>query len=230
MSKHHLPKAESQFTLEVNKPQGPSLDDNGPQASCKHAEAGEGFDAALKVFSSVIGIDDGLFCIGLLTQIQWLVVGRDGSFDSGKFRFLIACLRSNRPLDQTEALQRVHAVATHVLTMESGAQLRFATTPQEADIAQRTYNKLAQTFLAQCQALNPGRSGGAQKVTVVTVSDRSQAIVGDVTQGTRDPSSDKAAPPMASLADAEETPTPPIDEGAVGSGNRVRRRRKKNGE
>jgi hypothetical protein len=115
--------------------------------------------------------------------------------------------------------------------MEYGARLRFAKTLPEADHAERTYNKLARTFLAQCQALNPDLSSGAQKVTVVTVSDGSQAIVGDVTQGnTREPSADKATPPVALLADAKETPMPLIDEGTVVSGNRDGRCQKKNGK
>jgi hypothetical protein len=222
----HYPKTKRQVTLEDKEPQGVGPNDNEPQALCEDAEAAKGIDAMLKQLSAVIGIDDVVFCSGLLKQVLWLLVGPDGKSDSEQFRFVIAYLKSNRPRDPTESLQRVHLLATHLLTMEYGARLRFAKTLPEADHAERTYNKLERTFLAQCQALSPDRGGGASKVTV----DGSQAIVGDVTQGTSEPSSDKAIPSVPLLADAKETPMPLIDEGVVGSGNRDGHCQKKNGK
>jgi hypothetical protein len=75
--------------------------------------------------------------------------------------------------------------------------------------AEGAFTKLTRTFAAQMEALN-----GEQKVTVqhVTVSDGGQAIVGNVTHGSREPAANKSAPSQPLLADAKTAPMPIIDE------------------
>ena len=77
--------------------------------------------------------------------------------------------------------------AVHNATMASARQLKVAETPLQQDSAERTFNKLARTFVAQMEALKRYRTGGEQNVTVkhVTVNDGGQAIVGNVTPGGR---------------------------------------------
>jgi hypothetical protein len=207
-------------------------DFQGPVPKNEQTEADAAFDAALKQLSTVIGIDDVPFCTGLLEQIFWMFVGDDGKFARKQFGFVIACLYSDKPRNRDEAMGRVQKLASHLLSMKFAERLWFAKTLQEIDNAERTYNKLARTWLAQCQALDPDRGGGPSKVTVVTVSDRSQAIVGDVTQNTRGPTPDKPAPPapekpaplIETTAQDKETLMPPANEGTVQSRTRVRRR------
>jgi hypothetical protein len=221
---------------EANKLPGLTPVDADPQASREQAEAeaGDGFDALLQQLSTVIGIDDVLFCTGLLKQILWLFVDTDGKFDDAQFGFVIAFLQGDKPCNRAEAIKKVRALATHVLTMEFGKRLWFAKTPQEIDNAERTYNKLARTGLAQDQALEPDRSGSAPNLTMVTASDGSQVIVGDVTQATREPRSDnpttpaaeKGVPPTASRPNI----LPPADEGTDQSKTGVRRRKESDGQ
>ena len=190
----------------------------------EQAEADAEFGSALKQLSTVIGIDDALFCTGLLEQIFWMFVGDDGKFASKQFGFVIAYLHSDKPCNRDAAMARVQKLASHLLCMKFAERLWFAKTLQESDNAERTFNKLARTWLAQHQALEPDRSGGASKVTVVTVNDRSQAIVGDVTQNTREPTPDKPAPLAPEKAAPPMKLIPPAKEGGVQARTRVRRR------
>jgi hypothetical protein len=219
---------------EANKHHGLTPNDADPQTSREQAEAGDEFDAFLQQLSVVIGIDDVVFCTGLLKQILWLFLDQDGKFDGARFGFAIAFLQGDKPRNRTEAADKVHGLVTHVLTMEFGKRLWFAKTPQEIDIAERTYNKLARTRLAQRQALEPGRSGSVPNVTVVSVSDGSQAIVGPVTQPRSDnptpQAAEKGVPPTASRPDTQGALMPPADEGTAPSQTGVHRRKESDGE
>jgi len=63
--------------------------------------------------------------------------------------------------------------------------------------AERAYNKLALTYVAQIEALKRYRSAGEQTVRVehVTVNDGGQAIVGNVTTGGSGPKQKPEATP-----------------------------------
>jgi hypothetical protein len=222
---------------EANKLHGATSNDTDAQGSHEQAEVGDRFDALLEQLSTVIGIDDVLFCKGLLNQIFWMFQDKDGKFDGAQFGFVIASLQHDKPLNRTEAKRKAQGLATHLLAMEFAKRLWFAKTPQEVDIAERTYNKLARTWLAQHQALEPNRSGSTPNETVVSVSDGSQAIVGDVTQNTHELTPDKPAPPtpekgapsMALPAGAKETVIPPSNEGTVQTQTGVHRRKESDG-
>lgn len=218
---------------EANKLHRLVPDDGDAQAAREQAEAGDAFDAILEQLSAVIGIDDVLFCRGLLKQILWMFQDNDGKFDNAQFGFVIAYLQSNKPRDRDQAAKKVRKLASHLLSMKFGERLWFAKTPQETDIAERTYNKLVRTCLAQDQDLEPELSRSASKVTVVTVNDGSQAIVGDVTQNAREstldkpasPASEKAEPPAAITAAHKENPMSPASEGTVQPRTRMRPRK-----
>lgn len=196
----------------------------GPVSKDEQAETDAEFGSVLRQLSSVIGIDDVPFCTGLLEQIFWMFVGDDGKFARKQFGFVISCLYSDKPRDRDDAMARVQKLASHLLCMKFAERLWFAKTLQESDNAERTFNKLARTWLAQHQALEPDRSGGASKVTVVTVNDRSQAIVGDVTQNTREPTPSKPEPSAPQKAAPPIKLIPSAKEGDVQARTRVRRR------
>jgi hypothetical protein len=222
---------------EANNLHGLAPNGADAQASFEQSEAGDEFDAILQQLSAVIGIDDVLFCRGLLKQIFWMFLDKDGKVDREQLGFVIACLRADKPHSRTAARGKVQELATHLLSVQYAGRLWFAKTLPETDIAERTYNKLARTWLAQRQALEPQQSS-ASKVTVVTVSDRSQAIVGDVTQATREPSSDnptpqaaeKGVPPTALRPDTQEALMPPADEGTAQSQTGIGRRKESDGQ
>jgi hypothetical protein len=99
MNKSSPPKIGRQ--VEDKRPQGAVPDENRPQASCEHAETVEEFDTTLELLKAVIGIDDALFCSGLLKQILWLLVGPDGKLDGDQCAYVIAYLKDNKPRDRT---------------------------------------------------------------------------------------------------------------------------------
>jgi hypothetical protein len=79
----------------------------------------------------------------------------------------------------------------------------------EQDSDERAFNKLARTYTSQVQVLTLNRSSGEQTVTVrnVSVSEGSQAIVGNVTQQ----APEKAANSTAAITDARTIPMPILD-------------------
>ena len=92
-----------------------------------------------------------------------------------------------KPRDQLEIMLAAQMAAVHIATMTSARRLRRADTIQKQDSAERAFNKLARTFATQMEALTRYRTGGEQKVVQhVSVSDGSQAIVGNVTQAPRE--------------------------------------------
>ena len=74
------------------------------------------------------------------------------------------------------------------------------------DSTERALNKLARTFAAQVEALKRYRTGGEQTVTVqhVSVSDGGQAIVGNVTQASRETAAEQVAKTAPQLTHAKE--------------------------
>jgi hypothetical protein len=82
--------------------------------------------------------------------------------------------------------------AVHVACM--AAARRVLTCPgslEQAD-AERGLSKLARTFAGQMEALKRYRTAGTQTVQNISVADRAQAIVGNVTQAATE------APPLKS--------------------------------
>jgi hypothetical protein len=75
----------------------------------------------------------------------------------------------------------------------------------QQDSAERAFNKLARTYATQMEALKRYRTGGEQKVTVqhVSVSEGGQAIVGNVTQPSRETAPNKAVASPPPLADSQ---------------------------
>jgi hypothetical protein len=110
--------------------------------------------------------------------------------------------------------------AVHSATMRSLRDLAEAESLQHRDSAERTSNKLARTFLSQVETLTRRRMGGEQTVTVQQVNvSGGQAIVGNVTQGQKDPEPNQAPAeplalthdetlPMAIIESNERVPVP----------------------
>ncbi len=143
-------------------------------------------DVALPVFMESLGTADVDFANGLLMQLAKLA-WNGSSVNEQDFKFLLSTVAGLEPKDEAEAMLAAQMAAVHNATMASARRLKMAETSQQQDSAERTFNKLARTFVAQMEALKRYRTGGEQKVTVehVTVNDGGQAIVGNVTPGGR---------------------------------------------
>lgn len=121
---------------------------------------------------------------GLMSQIAQ--VGSKGqSFDERAANFIVGYVDGMAPKDPAEVLLFTQMAVTHQTLMMLARRLNHTDTIQQADAADRAYNKTARTFTAQLEALKRYRSKGKQVVRVerVTVQEGGQAIVGAVEAG-----------------------------------------------
>jgi hypothetical protein len=157
---------------------------------------------------------------------------RGGEVDEAKLNFMLSVIKGIKPRDHLEAMLAAQMAAIHMATMTFTHRLAHVENIPQQDSAERALNKLARTYASQMETLKRYRTGGEQKVTVqhVSVNEGGQAIVGNVTQGKPENTSEKgpASSPRA-LTHAKESPMPVIgekNEPAPAPVRRVRRRQK----
>ena len=167
------------------------------------------------------------FYNGILQQL--IDTGSHGpQVDEAGLNFMLSVIKGVEPKDQLETMLAAQMAAVHMASMTFARRLaRVENIPQQ-DSAERAFNKLTRTFVAQMEALKRYRTGGEQKVTVqhVSVSEGGRAIVGNVTQAARQKAPESAASPPA-LTDANAAPMPIIDAPTERSRTAVRRRASK---
>jgi hypothetical protein len=133
-----------------------------------------------------LGTTDDDFLIGLLGRLT--DAGSQGrkAYPEG-INFMISVIKGIQPRDQVEAMLASQMAAVHMASMAFARRLAHVKDIRQQDSAERAFNQLTRTFAAQMEALKRYRTGGEQKVTVqhVTVGDGGQAIVGNVTHGSR---------------------------------------------
>jgi hypothetical protein len=159
-----------------------------------------------------LGAADMDFLIGLLSQIS--NAGSQGhELDPVGTNFMLSVIKGIQPRDQVEAMLASQMAAVHMASMTLARRLAHVEDIRQQDSAERAFARLTRTYAAQMEALKRYRTGGEQKVTVqhVTVSDGGQAIVGNVTHGSREPAANKSAASQPLLADAKTAPMPIID-------------------
>jgi hypothetical protein len=166
------------------KPSTPSLTVNvvgdDAEIGIDHHDAETGTTLLL----NALGTANPIFAEGLIKQLMHIGTdGRDVATDN--INFMIAVIADIEPRDQMEAMLAAQMAAVHMATMNYAARLTSASSPHQAEAAEKTFNKLARTFTTQLEALNRYRGKGQQKMTVehVHVHDGGQAIVGTVTKG-----------------------------------------------
>ncbi len=160
-----------------------------------------------------LGTSDIDFLNGLLRQIS--NAGSHGrELDPVGINFMLSVIKGIQPRDQVEAMLASQMAAVHMASMTFARRLAHVEDIRQQDSAERAFTKLTRTFAAQMEALKRYRTGGEQKVTMqhVTVSDGGQAIVGNVTHGSREAAPKKSAAARPLLADAKTAPMPIIDE------------------
>jgi hypothetical protein len=154
----------------------------------------------------------------------------DRQINQGQFDFTLVVVKGIKPNDQLEAMRAVQMAVVHLRTLQSAELLDRVGGRQQQDCAVNAFNKLARTFTAQVEALKRYRTGGEQKVTVqhVSVSEGSQAIVGDATQAATETVLKKPAKLTPALTDARRPAMKIIDEPARAPAS-LRRRQKHGG-
>ena len=169
----------------------------------------------IALLAETLGTTDLDFYRGFLSQLA-NAGSIDPKADEAGINFMLAVVKDIKPRDQVEAMLAAQMAAIHMAMMTFARRLADVENIPQQDSAERAFNKLARTFAVQMEALKRYRTGGEQKVTVqhVSVGEGGQAIVGNVTQGQREPPSpaQAAASPLA-IADAKITPMARIDQG-----------------
>jgi hypothetical protein len=122
--------------------------------------------------------------------------------------FALSIIKNIKPNDQLETMLAAQMAVTHLATMMFASRLAGANNVEQSESAERAYNKLARTFVAQMEALKRYRTGAEQKVTVqhVSVNSGAQAIVGDVVQAPRPSDRQRPANATEALTDARQAP------------------------
>jgi hypothetical protein len=162
--------------------------------------------AGFALLTEALGVYDKDFLRGLLKQLG-SAVSQKPRIDEQDINFMLSAIKGVQARDQLEVMLAAQMSAVHMATMTAAGRLANAETLAQLDSAERAFNKLARTYVTQMEAFKRYRTGGQQNVTVhhVSVGGGGQAIVGNVTQGPREPAPDKAAASPPALADS---PTP----------------------
>jgi hypothetical protein len=130
-----------------------------------------------------LGTADLDFVDGILSQL-FDAASKRQDIDERSFNFLLSVIKGIGPRDQIEAMLAAQMAVVQLVTMTFGGRLARADTIPQQDSAERAFNKLTRTFVAQMEALKRYRNGGEQRMAVqnVSVNDGGQAIVGNVMQ------------------------------------------------
>jgi hypothetical protein len=183
-----------------------SKSESGPSFTTEHID-----DMAGKaLLMQAIGTTDVDFFAGFVGQ---LATAGGGELNEQPLNFMLSIVKGIKPRNQEEAMLAAQMAATHTAIMRFTRLLAEAEFVEQRDSAERTLNKLMRTFISQMEALKRYRMGGEQTVTVqqVNVSEGGQAIVGNVTQGQKDPEPNQAPAQPLALTHDETLPMPIIE-------------------
>jgi hypothetical protein len=172
----------------------------------------------LALLMETLGTADQDFLQGLLGQLA-NACSQGGQTNEHGLNFMVSVVKQIKPRDQIEAMLAAQMAAVQMVTMTFARRLAHAETLQQQDSAERAFNKLTRTYVAQMEALRRYRTGGEQKVTVqhVSVGEGGQAIVGNVTQAPRETSGrtrDNSATSAPALADSQQSKMPIVGDPA----------------
>jgi hypothetical protein len=184
-------------------------DDRSARMSLDHPDS----SIAQKLLMEALGTADSDFADALLLQLGFLST-QGNRIDKAQLDFMLAVVKGIKANDQLEAMLAIQMAVIHLRMLQSSELLNRTDTPQQSDSVMNGLNKLARTYTAQMEALKRYRTGGEQKVTVqhVSVAEGGQAIVGNVTQATRQTVSARRAKTTLALSNAQQTAMPIIDE------------------
>lgn len=132
-----------------------------------------------------IGSNDLDFFVQFMNQVGNAVT-QGQSLQEEEINFAMSVIKGIEPQDQIEAMLGAQMASVHMASMKFARRLNHVENIQQQDSAEKTFNKLNRTFIAQMAALKKYRTGGEQKVKVehVHVHEGGQAVVGDINQTT----------------------------------------------
>jgi hypothetical protein len=167
---------------------------------------------AFERLSEALGTRDPDFVWGLTAQI----IDAVGVYHSGEaIGFVLSVIKNKKPSDHIAAMVVAQMAVAHLAMMRFADEMspRTTTDPARWEFALKALNSFPRTFATQMSALKQYCSGGEQRVTVqhVSVSDRAQAIVGNVNNSPQR-AIDNASNAPAKLRDARRPAMAPIEE------------------
>ena len=169
-----------------------------------------------------IGTKNPAFLNGFLYALKKASAQNDVP-NEGAANFMLSIVQGNKPQDQNEAMLCALMAGMFMETMMAQNNLGDCATRHSQAPAQY-FNKLAGTFVSLLEGLKRYRTGSDPLVRVqnVSISDGSQAIVGNVTQTQRESLPDKAPAQPLALSDTKMTPMPPVGESKARAPIRIR--------
>ena len=154
---------------------------------------------------AAFGTKDRDFFEGLISQIA-AVRSREDEPASQAVGFLFSVVKNTQPRNELEAMLLAQMATCHKMAMDLTSRLN---NPEEY----RLFLKLMKTFADLKETFDRGRKATEQSFMVqnMTVKDGGQAIVGNVTQRSTEPTEEKAAASAPALADARAVPLPRVN-------------------
>ncbi|MCV0395906.1 MAG: hypothetical protein K5872_06580 [Rhizobiaceae bacterium] len=141
-------------------------------------------DTAFLLLMESLGTSSVDFASSIIAQLA-AIEARNSEVDETTLNHALSFAKGVRPQDEVEGMLAAQMAAVHMATMTFARRLAKVDNIPQQDSAEKAFNKLARTFVAQVEALKRYRSKGEQKVTVehVTVNEGGRAIVGAVSHG-----------------------------------------------
>ncbi len=136
------------------------------------------------LFMDALGTTDRMYFKALMVQVAD-TIGKGGEVNAERMNHALALICGIAPQGPIEGMLAAQMAAVHSATMTLARRVNNTETIMQQDSADRCFNRLARTFIAQLEALNRHRGKGQQKMTVehVHVHEGGQAIVGTVQGG-----------------------------------------------
>jgi len=106
--------------------------------------------------------------------------GREVSED--ELNYVLSAIVGMRPQNPMQTLLAIQMLTNHKLLLENARQAASSTTLLERESALQAHHKLNRNSATLAEVFQRLQSGGQQAVQNVSISDGSQAIVGNVTQ------------------------------------------------
>lgn len=182
----------------------------------------------LGLIMQAIATDDSDFLMGILDQLKDLCV-HDQLLGAREVNFVLSVIKGIAPKDQLETMLALQMAAVHMATVQVARKRDRRDCENRSESLERALSQLAKTFASQMESLKRYRASGEQKITVqyVSVSDGSQAIVGDVTHAGGGRQLETAEEPQV-LTDARVAPMGLVAERKSASVHAPRRRQSRN--
>jgi hypothetical protein len=124
---------------------------------------------------------------------------------------MLSVIKGLGPRDQFEAMLGAEIAAVHMVTMAAGRRVKVSENVNEHESMERSFTKLARTYVTQMEGLKRYRASGPQMVQNVSVSEGGQAIVASVSQPLAGATEVDAPAPSTSEAPKTVTNVVPFD-------------------